>query len=351
MKPLNIIVTLLVYMQIGNAYEIVCPKIPYTAISVEIIPKVSFNKKTALYKYEYIFKNDISSQLPIELLRMSTNQNVQSAKATHHWDVSFDNIDIEMLWSAMPDPELDSLISPGKSISGFEFESPNPPGPIKYAVGGWKDILVRSNFPRIIFAPGEKEKYAHDEIEANCPGENFEDRLAEVIGITTGPIRPDTIIGKLRLRKINEKKWHGKHDEKNPTMEISSLDTGKIQLMLFDDKDIDVSKIDLASIKFGPGEAMPVKTEFTQYVDDEKDSEIVDHLKKHNKSHLLMEFNFAALKVECDIDHALFLNAKLGDKKLFGAVKIKPASCRDVHKIKTEKDKKNKIKKEKDQNR
>lgn len=339
MKKVNTIIVMLIFSQVCLGYEIICPKIPYTAVSMEIVSKVIFNKKTSLYTYQYTFKNNANSQLPIDIVRMQTYQHVQSVKALRHWSLEYQDFANSISWSANVGFD-DSVIQPGTSLSGFEFESPNPPGQIKYSIAGWKSVNNRNNFPRIIYAEGEKENYAHDEIKPKCPGENFEGRIPEVIGITTGPILPGTIEVKLRAKRPTDKKWQGRIDEEDPKLEISPLDTGKIQLMLFDDKEVDVSKIDLKSITFGPGEAAPIKTEFTQYIDDEKDSEIVEHLKKHSKSHLFMEFSLAALKVECDIDRALFFNAKLGDKKLTGAVKIKHAICSDVHKIKTEKGKK-----------
>lgn len=336
---INLFLILTFYSFNSQAYEIICPKVSFTDFLPEIEAKTSFDKKSNMYTYKYTFKNHISSRLPIEIVRMQTFQEVQEFKTINGWRASYKDSKGKIVWSAKV-TDAKSLIQPGVTMTGFEFKSSSPPGIIQYSAAGWKSVNIKENFPTIAYQPGEKEQYAPDEIEPNCPGEDFKNRLPEIVGTTVGPTPPNTINVKMRLKKLKDKKWQGKiddtHDNKH-SLQISPQDTDKVQVMLFDDKDIDVSKIDLTSIKFGPGRASPVKTEFTKYVDDEKDEEIIEHLKKHNKNHLLMEFNVSDLKVECNLDTALFLEGKIGDKRLAGAVKIKPTLCKDTQKHKVKK--------------
>lgn len=138
---------------------------------------------------------------------------------------------------------------------------------------------------------------------------------------------------KIRIRKINEKKWRGSPTLEEPDIQILPIDTGKIQVMLFGSHELDVTKIDLSSLVFGQVEAKPLKTvilnDFRDKDGELDDNEIKDHIKKNNVQHLLMEFNLDDVDIRCDTDRALFLKGKIGTKDLYGAVRIKNGSCMD----------------------
>ena len=210
-------------------------------------------------------------------------------------------------------------ISPGSSLSGFELQSKYPPGPTKYVLLG-----SPGGVPTVITDTPEDES----EVPV-CPGfylEGSSSTSAVPTGITIGPVPPSRIVAKIRIKRLKENKYHGYNDEE-PDLQISPLDTGKIQVILFGDSDLDVTKISLDSLRFGQGQAKPTKTSFVNDVKETGDKEMLEHLKKNKAKHLLMEFDLKDVNVLCDVDRALFLTGKYQEKELFGAVKIKHVIC------------------------
>ncbi len=300
-----------------QAKTIQCP-VPPTSINPEVISKVNFDKKTGMYKYQYTIKNKSDSKLPISDWRLKTFGDVQNAKSPAFWEyLGFLKETNKISWSNIGITDNKDIL-PGASLSGFEFTSPNHPGIIKfYAVG------MPNSLPTVIADnPGDSE----DEADFSCPG-FFQDGFeSDVTLATTGPLPPNQVDVKLRIKKSNAKKWFGKNDA-DAELEISPLDKDKIQIILFDDKDVDTSKINLATLEFGFGKAKPTKTFFVKDFKDDFDSEIKDHVKKHTASNLMMEFNLVDVNVRCDIDRYLFLSGKIDSRNLFGAVKIKHSAC------------------------
>lgn len=329
------------------------------AMSPVVEAKVSFDKKTGLYTYKYKIKNKSDALVPIERFHLVTFTNVADIKSYENWKfLSFE--DNDLFWSSKSEgshinatfkngvldfpPGNVYDVFPGKSIDGFEFKSPHPPGPVKIRFSG-----TPLNNPDILGSDGKpienlKELLSENEIleftrtsEINCPGYFDSDldvdnpRDSGLIEVTTGPIPPTRVTAKLRLRKIKEKKWRGSYETEHE-IQILPIDAGKIQVMLFGSRELDVTKIDLTSLTFGQGKAKPLKAVILNDFKDndgDVDDDIKKHIKKNNVRHLLMEFNLDAVDIRCDADRALFLNGKIGIKDLFGAVRIKHGLCSD----------------------
>lgn len=89
-------------------------------------------------------------------------------------------------------------------------------------------------------------------------------------------------------------------------------------------KDLDLSRVDLKSIQFGPAKAKPISLKVVT-----KGSHFKHWRKKPDDKNKMiwLEFNLADLQIRCHLDKALFLKAKAGDKSILGAVAIKPVIC------------------------
>jgi len=357
---INLIVLLVSINVYAQTYTYKCGD-NETAMSPVVDAKVSYDKKTSLYNYKYKIKNKSDALVPIHQFSLNPVTNVIDINTNKNWDFNFiENIKLvggaksEGTYANVnfkdPIPKMplgnDYDIAPGQSIEGFEFKSPHPPGPIKISFSGTplkgSDIVDSTgksvpNF-RVVIPKDELQKL-FDEGIINCPGyysSHFDvdnPRDCDLIDVTTGPIPPTRATAKLRMRKINEKKWRGSPTAEEPNIQILPIDTGKIEVMLFGDQNLDVTKIDLASITFGQGKAKPLKTviinDFRDKDGEADDDDIKEHIKKNNVRHLLMEFNLDHVDIRCDAERALFLNGKIGTKDLFGAVKIKHGSCLD----------------------
>ncbi len=297
----------------------ICPAITPLMISPQVDVKVDFDKKTQNYTYKYKLNNLASAKTLIDRFSIESYSEPISTKFAKNWDALGFMNDNEIVWRS----DIDYKLKPGQSIDGFEIVSKSPPGLVKtYALGD-------SELPTIKFDTDEEAEQGDHESIA-CPGFHPGAVIkSQVTSIITGPSVPNRVEAKIRLKRIKEKKWKGCHTDE-PDMEISPLEAGKIQLVLFGDKNIDITKINLSSLEFGRGKAKPTKTQIVgeaKFKDEDSDDEVKEHLKKNKNAHLLMEFNLQDVDVKCDIDRALFLTGKIGTKDLFGAAKIKHVGC------------------------
>lgn len=306
----------------ANRKEI-CPEITPVMISPILDVKVIFDKKNLNYIYRYKVTNFFTAKSSIWRFSVESFSNPVSIKSGKGWETDgyrSENKEIQWNYEHLPD-RVDYRIKPGQVVEDFEIISKQAPGLIKVYFQGDSDI------PSIKFDSDEESRKGDHETIV-CPGfyrdsEIFGDQVTSIIA---GPSVPNRLEAKIRLKKLKEKKWAGSHNEE-PSLEISPLDSEKIQLMVFGDKDIDVSKINLASLEFGRGKAKPTKTEIIGEFKGAADAEIVEHVNKTKNSHLLLEFNLQDVDVKCDIDRALFLTGKIGTQDLFGAAKIKHVGC------------------------
>lgn len=302
----------------------ICSKVSPVMIEPQISSQIKFDKKTQNYTYGYKVTNLGKAMAPIRRIGIESIGSLVSIKSPKGWDdPEFDNDDGEILFTTL----FHNLIKPGQSLDGFEIVSKSPPGLVQVYMEGDTNV---DDLPTIKYDTDEEARKGDDETIA-CPGWYRGGGLHgdHVALVTTGPLVTNRIEAKIRFKRIKEKKWHGNHQDE-PDIEISPLENGKIQVMLFGDKNIDVTKVNLSTLEFGRGKAKPIKT---QIIGEFKaDEDVDDEIKKYNKEnksvkHLLMEFNLTDVDVKCDIDRSLFLAGKIGTQDLFGAAKIKHVGC------------------------
>ncbi len=318
-----------------------CPT-PSTAFQGTISSSVKYDSKTKTYTYSYTIKNDLGSLVPIEGLFLFLSEKPTTIEQHANWDSTFygaDSSPARLIWSTFyatgkfdpSRPEAgqrrvpDSAVKPGKSLSGFSFKSPNPPGSIQYFPDGFTQL------------PMSVATADNDDPDLNCPNIDQENPQFRgmATGITTGPMDPSVLPLKLRLRKPGGRERCGEINSKSPPEKISLLVIGT--------KEMDVGKIDISSLRFGPDEAAPISSkivgsDFHSGNDHEMQEEWESHSErlkgKRNLSNknLLLTFNVKDLGVQCNLDHALFLKGNMQNlENIFGGVTTKWVGCDIKH--------------------
>ena len=309
------------------AAKVKCPESP-SAFNERVKVDVSYDKKSKLYSYKYTLSILKNSKVPVGFFAVQTvipvNKQIVPNKKWLSSSVN-PNFENSIDWMG---PDL----HPGDTVTGFEIQSVNPPGYTKYMLFGYP-----GDIPTVIL---DNDSAEEDAVEPICPGfyaPGSSIKNDYVVGLTTGPTPPSRVVAQLRIKKMKDSKWRGHIDDDDDPLEISPLDTGHIQVMLYSE-DLDLSKVDISSLRFGQGQAKPLKTEIVTQVKEACDKDLDAHIKKNKSAkYLKMEFNLEDVNVHCDLDRALFLTGKYADKELFAGVKTKSVVCNKKTFIKEEK--------------
>lgn len=321
-KSLSLIAYILITIICGTESRAACP-LPRTAIDFNIEPKYEYNKSSNSYVYTYKVTNGSQSKLNVSWFQIEGSEAAEVLKLPSKW------------WSYKFEPKegrqpstisfsaigANNTIKPSSQPHIFQIRSKLRPGITPYYAEGAPNFGEGSSSGELkaVTINGDEEA------APDCPGFyiNSKTILEQMqTGLTIGPV-PDTQVDvKLKMKVLKDnppKNWN--EEAENP--EISSIDKGKVELLLYADNKFDISKVDLKSIQFGPAKASPKQAKIASMgeVNSWKS-------KPHGKNKLVwMEFNLADLQVRCDVDNALFLRAKAGDKDIVGAVKMKPVIC------------------------
>lgn len=306
-----------------------CPTSP-----VDIAPEVkvdySFDKKSQDYIYNYKIQNASTAKTSLRLFEIESPLTATAIQLPTDWDMEF-----QAAFSNEPSTITLSTsfneIAPGKSLE-FKFKSKLGPGPVKYYALGRSSGQLKA-----ITVNGDNE------VAPICPGFFTEDSSvvrSRVSGVVIGPVPANQVEAKLKMKLLKEKPRKGEDDEADEP-EVSPADEGTVELVLRHADGVDLSAVDLSSITFGPYETSPVSSELI--LGDQK----IKHWrnKPHEKKLIIMKFKLSDLKIRCELDRALLFKANAGDKKLVGAVMIKPKICdknlMEIHSKRLKMDKKN----------
>lgn len=332
------LVVFFIFIVSVTAFAGTCPA-PSSATAPHVFAKVKFNKKSKLYTYSYTVQNGRNAKIPIDEfdLVVSKKPKIKNTpeKWIHHYFDSGEqsNLSWVTVWvkngdkisepgSPLPIPEY--AIRPNKSVSGFSIESLNPPGPIQYLVDGTTAIPVVDPTPD------------DDEPEVECPGWTVHNPRFKSLptGMTIGPMDPGIVPVKIRLREKEGRYAGGPWSPKKPY--------GQVSVLVVSTHSFDASKIDVSSISFGPGEAVPiahklVRGDFGKPYDLRERTdweEFVEGKSVHRSKfkNLLLVFDLKSLDVQCGLDQAVFLHGKTTTgKKIFGAAKTNLIGCHPGH--------------------
>lgn len=295
----------------------ICPAKSNSMIAPIVDVTVKFNKKKKLYTYEYNLTNGSEAFVPIWKFSIEAGAEPVSVTAAKAWEnAGYSKENHEISWNYKS-----KSLKPGQTLGHFMVESFSPP----QAVMAFADGDV-SELPTVKFDNDEEEK---DPDMVACVGFfKGEGNRDQVSTVTTGPALNRQEV-KMRIKRPSEKLWSGNPDGA-AELTLSPLEEGALELVIFDSKDVDVSKIKLVSLELGTGHGKinPAKVVIRSGFDETLDSDAYAFLQKNKGKYLRVEFLIPDLALRCNADRALFLTGTFEDgRQLFGAVKINPVPC------------------------
>lgn len=279
-----------------------------------INPEVSVTverQKDGSFLYNYKISNEKNSKLPIWWFFVETNGQHKDVSQPQDWKIlSWDKKDTQLLkWSTKEYKKGDVEINGEKS--GFKFSSDSKPGLVRYRSQG------------AYYLPAIEQNVTFSSVKGLCPGSyqagSTIPGFASIEGITLGPVADNRKSAELRIKKPASKTWTGFYKSSDEELlAFSPIEKGQVELALLDNEELAPEDIDLESVRFGRGEAKPIKASIS-------DCELSPA--KKTKA-LLMTFDIYSLNVLCNTDHALFLTAKTKTGlDVFGGVKIRATEC------------------------
>ncbi|MBI3555082.1 MAG: hypothetical protein HY074_02310 [Deltaproteobacteria bacterium] len=163
-----------------------CPPAP-TSVVANVVASVKWDPQIKLYTYSYKVQNSNSSPIPLKRFLVLTSPEPANIQSPNQWHSDFEATIGKTDWiTSAPDPNTKNLnvkgaggghllpafyaIKPGASLSGFSFQSPNPPAATKFMVAGDTDI------------PASTPTSTDDEPAPNCPGWYFKGPKYETMG-------------------------------------------------------------------------------------------------------------------------------------------------------------------------
>jgi len=288
-----------------------CPA-PPTAIEPIVKVDHQFDKKSQDHIYTYTLTNGPSAKTTIWMFKVESPEGAMPINLPSKWKMRFQGPPTYSPSVISITTSFNKVVPGGKAE--FKLKSKLGPGPTKFfSLGTASDQL------KAITVNND------DEVAPVCPGffmEEIDPSMAWVSGVVIGPVSANQVTAKLKMKLLKDKPQKGEDNEAEEP-EISPADDGMIELILHQAEGVDLSAVDLSSIKFGPYETSPLSSEFLQ--DDKKMNNWRN--KPSEKKFIVMKFKLSDVKIRCDIDKALLFKANAGDKKLVGAVNIKPKVC------------------------
>ena len=293
----------LAWAMVGQAQTVTCPTSP-NRVNVTVNVAVSFDSATNLFTYSYTVASASTSEQDVHNFALDFAGPVSnvtrpvgwtnsafSFRPTLHWFAS----DAAPLAPGVPDrgqiPPALSQIKPGNSLSGFAFESPNPPGPVNFYVLGFVDVSVASS-------EAEAETFV-----ASCPetfGGFFD---VAVRGQTQGPIT-------FRPVEIDIKPHSGPNN-------LNPQGGGPIGVAVLSNPSFDARSLDPATVRFGPAEA-PEIPERRQTQDINHDG-LLD---------VVFRFTISATGIPCGATSATLTGQTTGGISIQGSDSVNTVGCR-----------------------
>jgi hypothetical protein len=318
-----------------------CPP-PPSAVNPTLSVSTSYDKKNREYKYTYTLRNGANSQIPLNYFGLLLDQAPASVLSPQDWGGNFASLDSSphrFRWSTTTVAAAEAnkvsgdgtlsppiyAIQPGKTLSGFEVSSQEPPGVAQFFAQGFTQIA--SGIPMA----------TNDEPTPNCPAWDFSNPQLEtqVTGATTGPSDPSVLSVIIRAREETGLHFCQPLNPKNPG--------GKIAVLVFSTHSFDASQINVSSVIFGPGYAVPLSSKLVpggigeslgtdERGDWEKAMQGIrpDFADRKNvpPKNLLLIFEAASLDIQCNLDQALFLRGSTTSGQQFvGAVSANVVGC------------------------
>jgi hypothetical protein len=275
---------------IGRAQTNPCP-LPPNKVNAAVAGTVSFDSSKWLFTYSYSVSNMATSQQDIDSFNLDIEPPVLNAYNPPGWTSSIFSSRSTYGWDAtqvsatVPDdgisiPPSIVQIKPGRALVGFSYQSPNPPGFVKYYVSGFSPIPIQQG-----------EQGAENLVDA-CPQSVANSLDLAVTGSAVGPTKAVPV-----AIDVEPGKFPNRIDlEEQRTLPVAILGSGMF----------DVTTVDLTSLQAGAGRA--ATTDKVPVFQDVNGDGIPD---------LVVHFPVKALGLRCH-DTALFLVGKKLDGTAFG---------------------------------
>ena len=165
-----------------------CPEEP-NLLDVTVTSTVIKNTISGLYTYSYVVHSGTRSLQQIESFAVDFRGPEPTSMAPDGWvgaaytersTFGFISMSSDLFGSLLDTPTvLQSFVMPGSSLAGFSITSPNPPGPVRYFVGG------RVRYPAG-FAQNIDETEA-DALMGECPAYGQPFPAFNLSGTAVGP--------------------------------------------------------------------------------------------------------------------------------------------------------------------
>lgn len=281
--------------------QVTCPPGP-NQLTAHVQSSVTFDPATKKYTYNYVVANDAGSAQELKAFDLdfaSPISNVvdprgwldstYSQRSTLGWFASFPPGTHTPSRAAVPPSPFQ--IKPGQSLSGFGFQSPKPPGPVKYYVRGYVGV------------PVQPDELSAESLLDQCP-QSFGFILdLEVVGTTQGPV--DFIPVNIEIKPPS-----------TPPASINPSSEGVTPVAVLGSATFQVSSIDPQSLRFGPGGSAPLANRV--HFEDVNGDGFID---------LVAQFPTQKIGIRCN-DSALFLTGKTtAGVGIQGSEEIQTAGC------------------------
>lgn len=280
-----------------------CPQ-PPNQVTVKVDATTSFDPVSKLHTYRYTVNSDAASRQNVESFSLDFTAPISNITVPRGWSRGMVHNRSTIHWAAilagpLPTgvadrgqmPPLLSSIKPGTSLSGFSFTSPHPPGPVKFYVNGEAQIGMGT------------------EADAEFGTQNCPDAVGffldlAVVGSTLGPV--NFIPVQIEIKP-----------PATPPVSINPRSEGETPVAILGTSSFNVSSIDPASLRLGPGAAAPMHDGV--HFEDVNGDGIID---------LVAQFPTPSIGLRC-LDTALFLTGKTTDgTPIQGSEAVRMVGCK-----------------------
>lgn len=290
-----------------QAQTSLCPD-PPNRVTVRVNADVKYDASSGIYTYAYAVSNDVISAQEVKWFSLDFVPPISNIVSPRGWrDGDFygrstmgwvaSEIDEQGVDDGISVPPSIVQIKPGNTLRGFSFQSPKPPGPVKYYVTGWVPLTVSTGA-----TIAEAEGQAEQRIE-NCP--HLQNHILDqsLVGVTVGPI--DAVPVKIDIKP-----------RRSPNR-INPRGKGVLSVAVLGASTFDVHKVDQSSVTLGLDQAVPKGVGKFQDVNGDRLFDVV------------FQFRVSETGLQCG-DTSLFLIGKTLDGTGFSGVdSVVTVGCKD----------------------
>lgn len=287
-----------------------CPPQP-NDVSVTVEAVVSHDPGSGLYTYSYTLRNAPTSAQSVERFGVDVLEPASGVKSPAGWVNARYRGRSVVVWDALAVTDPDVIpadaslapssvqIAPGAALSGFSFQSAKPPGPVRYYVSGYVPLGGPGG------ADEAEAELAAEQLVEDCPHLRMHVLDVAAVGSTTGPAEFSSATLVIDIKPGSNR---------NP---INPRSRGVVPVAILGAPTFDVTQVDPASVRLGPGQAAPKKGK-VHYEDVNRDG-VMD---------ALFHFPTPDIGIRCQ-DTVLFLTGMLRDgTAITGSDSVVTSGCR-----------------------